>query len=516
MASPFTWVEVVFGLPFVVIYACERFNTPTTNRSSTTAFRYYSGAGAYTLFAVALYLAFTRIQAAGALRMAFGGAEPPEYLASMKSPFMAALVVTVLLPTVPVLNTLDQHVRRWLHRFAQIPTEALRLSHKLHQATVETPPSLKMRVTRTLLGHGFVEADLIAVEARDIKGRARTLATLMARLDELKSDPRVSPFLVQSEVHAALDKTHAELLEQLARCLKMQRESASGPDQRGNEALAAWMRSLDEQLRGQLEDTCDLVSRVVLLSGRTHAVRAADLASFGFQLDEAKVELTWDQTVLVFLSLTGISLLAHMLAHASAPASDTSALDLLVRSVVVAVAATVAVLCATLPKALWSFAQRRPGRARPWFFYMLAAMMGAATVAGLLLLVLLLVTLRFDTAWQTYMQYTSWLILAAAMAGITAFQTDNVPNPRLSPKAWRLLEGAIEALLLAAAALLALWDFNARQLVGPNAYAFLAGTAVAGFVVGACVPTWHRKVPETLRLPNSGGAEPPPGRLGTV
>jgi hypothetical protein len=48
-------VDVLIGGIFVAFFAADRFNTPASNRSSTTAMRYYTAATFYCLFALLLY-----------------------------------------------------------------------------------------------------------------------------------------------------------------------------------------------------------------------------------------------------------------------------------------------------------------------------------------------------------------------------------------------------------------------------------------------------------------------------
>src|SRR5262245_1034054 len=49
-------IDLVVGALLVLLAASDRFNTPLTNRSSTTAIRYHSAATTYYLIALAVYL----------------------------------------------------------------------------------------------------------------------------------------------------------------------------------------------------------------------------------------------------------------------------------------------------------------------------------------------------------------------------------------------------------------------------------------------------------------------------
>ena len=48
-------IDIVLGVVLVALYASDRFNTPPTNRSSTTAARFYSAGGLYLCVTIGIY-----------------------------------------------------------------------------------------------------------------------------------------------------------------------------------------------------------------------------------------------------------------------------------------------------------------------------------------------------------------------------------------------------------------------------------------------------------------------------
>ena len=121
--------QLGIGGIFVLVSAWSRFNTPSTNRSSTTFFRFASGLILYVAASLLFYsvLAFSQ----DVLQPMLQEIHPPKFVSSLSSPFVAALLLTVLLPRVPLLNEIDSRARSSIHRLVSIPTEALRLSRRI-------------------------------------------------------------------------------------------------------------------------------------------------------------------------------------------------------------------------------------------------------------------------------------------------------------------------------------------------------------------------------------------------
>lgn len=128
--------QVLIGAIFVLISAAGRFNTPHTNRSSTTALRYYTAFLCYLLVGLGLYFALLSF---GPLLEALK-IEAAYYGKLIASPPFVALLLTVLLPKVPLLAEGDAWILGHLQRMGAIPYEARRLTSKLHKARLDISP----------------------------------------------------------------------------------------------------------------------------------------------------------------------------------------------------------------------------------------------------------------------------------------------------------------------------------------------------------------------------------------
>src|SRR5688572_3171017 len=124
-------VDLFLGAVFVLFYAANRFNTPATNRSSTTAVRYYLSLFCYCVVGLVAYISFVKFPHLLAFLMQGNDAVVEPWAKQLSSPLLVALLLTVLLPKLPLLSDLDNWVRKQLQEIAEIPFEARRLGAQL-------------------------------------------------------------------------------------------------------------------------------------------------------------------------------------------------------------------------------------------------------------------------------------------------------------------------------------------------------------------------------------------------
>src|SRR6266545_7600948 len=153
-------VDLLIGAVFIVFYAAGRFNTPPTNRSSTTAARYFLALFGYCLIGLTVYA--TLVLFPHLLAFLKGGDESaiPEWAEKLSRPLMVALTLTVLLPKLPFLNEPDNWVRKQLQSMAAIPYEVRRLSAELRKANLAVSEDLQADVRLRLINAGVTAKDI--------------------------------------------------------------------------------------------------------------------------------------------------------------------------------------------------------------------------------------------------------------------------------------------------------------------------------------------------------------------
>src|SRR5712691_427146 len=103
--------EQILGGAFVLVFAFRRFNTPRTNRCSTTAARYYTSVTFYCLFALAVYSLLVGFPKLLDHVLDVSKTAMPDWAHHLSSPLLVALLLTVLLPALPIVSGIDEWVR---------------------------------------------------------------------------------------------------------------------------------------------------------------------------------------------------------------------------------------------------------------------------------------------------------------------------------------------------------------------------------------------------------------------
>jgi hypothetical protein len=115
------FANVACGL-LIMIYAWDRFNTPASNRQSTRRALYWWSCIGYMVSAVAVFAAVTILLQLPGWRDFLGLPQKQ----TLPEPLLATLALTTLLPTIPMLKTVDAWLLARFHEWAAIPAEAKR------------------------------------------------------------------------------------------------------------------------------------------------------------------------------------------------------------------------------------------------------------------------------------------------------------------------------------------------------------------------------------------------------
>jgi hypothetical protein len=214
-AGAITHLEYLIGGLFVIMYAASRFNTPVTNRSTTTWTRYHLAASMYLgvgLVLYALLAAYHPFQTALKHLLPTLGDELAAKMAGQISPpLLAALCLTVLLPKVPYLSDIDAWIRQRLQHMAAIPFEARRVSAELRRAAFTVSDDIRARVSEDLVAGDFREEDLVFEESPSVQHLWTKIAVLVRHLDGLEADHRFAAFMAGDAAElASIRATYGE------------------------------------------------------------------------------------------------------------------------------------------------------------------------------------------------------------------------------------------------------------------------------------------------------------------
>jgi hypothetical protein len=494
-AEPHTTIDEILGAAFVLWFAAQRFNTPRTNRSSTTAVRYYTAAIFYCLFGLALYSMLVGFPDLLRQALAAAGTVIPPWTQQLSSPLLVALLLTVLLPTLPVLGAVDDWIRKTFQGMASIPLEAQLLSAQLQRARFHASRETRTEVAAKLGLDGFAPDDILFEPSEAPQHLWTRIAVLVTHLEAWKSRRKFIGFVLDFAADfGAIEAGVRPLAFKARKLFELQRTLAAGGE--GAAALAPYRADFEAQARELHAKICDFVSRGVLQCELTDGARTRELQRLGFQARIARPRLTLNQLLSLFLGILAVAVISFAFMPVQ-PGQDIHLEHVLARAALIAAIYVVAVCCAVLPKRRWGFARRGPRGVRPVLFYVVAALMAAA--GSRLVGLAFAVYLDPRTAWPTFWQSRPWVLMSMLTAAATAFAVDNQSSGILTRERLRWLEGFGQAL----ATLLTTWVvYWWLYSLAPPRYIptipQLLLPMVIGFGIGVFVPTWYREAPHRV------------------
>ena len=134
-----------FAALCVAVYAHERFNSPFSLRYTTTLGQYYFALSGYVMAALLIFgILSWMFEVNPTVRdfiaqMSGGAVLDDAKTNALPTPFVAALLLTILLPKVPVLSNIDIGIQKFFRDLGAIPHRALRLSWRLQRAPFAVP-----------------------------------------------------------------------------------------------------------------------------------------------------------------------------------------------------------------------------------------------------------------------------------------------------------------------------------------------------------------------------------------
>ncbi|MEO8428340.1 MAG: hypothetical protein ABI651_14615 [Verrucomicrobiota bacterium] len=522
-----TTIDVGLGAVFIVFYAAGRFNTPATNRSSTTAGRYFLALFCYCLVGLVFYTTLVQFPHLLAFVMQGNEASVDEWARQLSSPLLVALLLTVLLPKLPFLSEVDNWIRKQLQNMAAIPYEVRRLSAELRQGKLEVSEELQADV-RQRLENGGLHAQNINFEP----GRTPTqlwtrLAVLLAKLEDWECDRKMSGYLAAfpDEVDR-LRKRYEQLVPKAKTCFRLLNETAAGgTTTRTHEAVVRYQEDFVELAAELHAALLDFISRGVLHSELTDGARLKRLQELGFTVEWRRTTFTFNQIMLLF-GMVFLVMLAGMVIFSGAM-NGMSFGKMLTRLVMVAVIYCVAVACAVFPKEQWKFARHQPGAVRPIAFYVVSGLLAVALSQFINLLFGCFLMRGVEGGLQRFQVTYPWLLSTFATTVTIGVLIDNGRLQHLSRWQQRLMEGLTQGIVTTCVSYLVhLWLLDRVRQVGslpvnyrvPELDQVMIMAGIVGFILGFCIPTWCRETPRTspeptesdcpIYLPKSHAAKP--------
>src|SRR5439155_1709386 len=152
----------------------------------------------------------------------------PEIVQQLSPEFALALLLTVLLPSLPIIGELDEWTRKHLEAMATIPFDARRISALLRRARFVMPAERLSDVICELTQLGY-QANDVAPEVGVTPHYLWTKANvLMLQLEEWEADRRFAAFVSRfGPALQDLKRTYRRLQKRAVNCLRWMHELES-------------------------------------------------------------------------------------------------------------------------------------------------------------------------------------------------------------------------------------------------------------------------------------------------
>lgn len=509
----------IVGGCLVFLYAHGRFHTPKTNVGSTTLFHFHCAACLYYGAQVVLFCFLSVVlsntpEILDAMNLA--GTFDADKIKGFSSPILAALLMTALLPNVPLLSKVDAWMLELFQDLGKIPREVRWWRDHLTTEELRIPKDAAEAIRKKLAADprfsAIKEEDLRFEDDESPQYRFTRLIYLMNVVESFSVSSGKYPRVLEdfAEEYVAVRQQFEQAILTARRRFDVMAGSSAAAE--AAPALVELKHSFREQCERTYRDICQLLARGILMSEPTRLDRGRKLEALGFSsFEETSAKLDVNQ-ILTVLSVVFVIIFAGI-ALLEGQGKMTRALNV---AVVAAVIYGAAIVCALAPKVAWRSADIASTGRRPVWAYVISGLAGGgcAIVLGVMYKSLMLDGRFVDAVRNLHFSWPWYLITICAAAAL-AFLSDNWGGRSTREPRWgRYVEGVGLALLLSGA------FFLARAMVGeiltvasetgrytpavleqigvqpdriPD-YRFVWVTAPLGFVLGVLVPSWYRRM----------------------
>jgi hypothetical protein len=498
----------------VVFYAGSRFKTPKTVRSQTSRVQFWLSAVAYVASCVGVFMLLTwgMRQNAGLVHVLHFGdtGHSDSDVANLDAALVAALMLTTLLPTFPMLRDIDSAILRFFHKMGSIPFCAQLWARQMEGQFAFSPDAVAT-MRDYILNAPHLPDTMIRELRTDPKTDqmrfrfTRNLAIYVA-LSNLKSRPRFADDYPEDV--ALFEKRMGTYFAQCVSFLALTTKLSAQELEEVSESVQKF-RTLNLEAYEELRL---MLARVLLYgcSGENEIIER--LNRIGFALERAaRIAvplnlLSFDMIGVVVLFVSGTLVWSSLFSHGEMRLGKAIAIGVLV-----SVNNCIAAAFALLPKQVWSFADVRCTRERPYLSYILSAII-ALTVSVPVSYAFFLYRTRFMPDSFPVLPFASqckWLLSSTTLAFALAYACDDRFEAGDEPRWLRWAEGAFIAMLMGIAGLLIVqWLAVDRAALHPGVetprlWIPILLNAGIGALFGATIPHWYRCTARRMKTPQN-------------
>ncbi|MBN7797817.1 hypothetical protein [Parahaliea mediterranea] len=282
-AISFEWI---LGAVFVGFNAYGRYNTPSSNRETTTFQHFSLYFFLYLLSVLILYVVFGALfdSSPETISIFFTGKLPtndgaalPEQLTGLSAPLISALFLSTLLPSIPWLSKYEKALLQFFWDKGHIPNHVYRMAAIMRRAPFNFSPQQKKELRRFCDSIELDFESLDVLNGASLDHRWARINVLLAGIEpwEESDTGRLRRFMLDyreelAQLLAARDEINREFVELRTEQVEPQ-------------ALAKMERFLDRSITELFRSSTVFVARAVCISELTESGRSFRISQLGFE-----------------------------------------------------------------------------------------------------------------------------------------------------------------------------------------------------------------------------------------
>ncbi len=375
-------IEWGVGALFVLFHAFERYNTPATNRCSTTYAQFVVYGLLYCLTMVLIYLFLAAvldsspetIQIMKDFLNISGQGNTLEGIdfVNQSKPFISALLVITVFPNLPWLKNFDRWLLQVFWDLGRIPFFVTQQAESLRQSGYIIDPGKRKELEIYAKKYG-IDIDSLALDNREKSDFSwAKLASLQLSLDRWRrsANGRTRRFISDNE------RDYSQI-KNMVDDLSFQFASNRSDDSEDESSSTL----LEKEITATYRRLTEFVARILLISERYQSDIQKRIRELGFgDLDFHSRGLSANQMVLIlasmFASFLVISFISKLIGDGKFIMSS-----ILSQSLLMMMTYGAAVSCALLIKGKSVFSYNELTSQRPWLGYVLSGMLAILTWA---------------------------------------------------------------------------------------------------------------------------------------
>jgi hypothetical protein len=375
---------------FVAYYAFRRYDTPETNRESTTGSLFIITGVGYIIVTLIFYFILCEVILKPGVLPFFGQSIALVSQYSRPS-ILAAVILTTLLPNIKFLRDWDESVLKRFQKWGSIPFGVNNLAEEIMQVDQPSKDDL-VDLREWMSDEGEIPNELVKRVGTDAPSASQGSLTRVLRLHRSISKLAASPVYSRAikkyagerqkvkegfRVYTAISQAFFLLFDHLSSL-----EGSTGEDAR-KQARDRYLEISDAQARS----SATLIARLLLATENSETSITKKLSAIGLGVRDAKPP-SLPIGPLVFVGAVMIALILAVTSFLPRPQPTPGALAYYTLILLIGITKTIGTLAAVLPKICWSSARATEDGRLPylsWLGWAALAALGALLIERLAL-----------------------------------------------------------------------------------------------------------------------------------